>query len=436
MTEAVLKPSFWQRAGTSAWLSFWFVFVYNGCNYLTSLRDDVGTCAFDWELTLFPFLPSFIIPYWSIDLLFVVAPFFVPNRYLLGQHLKRVSFGIAVAGVFFLLFPLKLAFTRPEVTGWQAPFFASLENFNNFYNCAPSLHIVLRTCLWSIYVTPARGLPRGLLAVWFACIGASTLLCWQHHIIDVLTGQLLGLFCLWLFPSVPIPSVRTEVNQRSNASFRIARLYAMVCVLFTALAVAGWPETVPLLWPGVSFLLLTLAYLGGGPSLFRKVEGRQLPNSRWLLAPYRWIARLTARYFNAGHPAYAELRPGLFVGRALTQQEALELSCPAVLDLTAEYDEVPAFLCKEYKNIAILDLTLPSLEQLREGADFLRAHPQCYLHCSLGLGRTCLMAAAYLIAQEGLTVAQALEEVRKVRPRLRLAQGAEALLTRFAGGQE
>lgn len=160
MTSSPRKPSLGERLAVCAWLSFCFVFVYNGCNYLTSLRDDVGTCAFAWELDLFPFLPILIIPYWSIDLFFVAAPFVIPSRFLLRQHLKRVSFGIAVAGVFFLLFPLKLAFARPEVSGWLGPFFSSLENFHNFYNCAPSLHIVLRTCLWSIYVTPAKGLWR------------------------------------------------------------------------------------------------------------------------------------------------------------------------------------------------------------------------------------------------------------------------------------
>lgn len=435
MTSTPLKPSFWQRVAVSAWLCFCFVFVYNGCNYLTSLRDDVGTCAFSWELTLFPFLPILIIPYWSIDLFFVVAPFVIPTRFLLGQHLKRVSFGIAVAGVFFLLFPLKLAFTRPEVTGWLAPYFSSLENFNNFYNCAPSLHIVLRTCLWSIYVTPARGPRRFILAVWFALIGASTLFCWQHHIIDVVTGQLLGLFCLWLFPSVPIERAGTVPSERVNSSPKIARVYGALTLTLVGLSVLGWPGTVLLLWPAVSFFILTLAYSGGGPSLFRKVHGRQLPNTRWLLSPYRWLAMLTAKYFNAGHPAYGELRPGLFLGRKLHQEEASRLSCPAVLDLTAEYDEVPALLEREYKNVAILDLTLPSVEQLREGVEFLRAHPHCYVHCSLGLGRTCLMGAAYLIAVEGRTAEQALEDVKKTRPRLRLAAGGEALLQEFASAR-
>ena len=432
MTQETAKPTFSQRAAVSAWLSFWFVFVYNGCNYLTSLRSDVGTCAFAWELDLFPFLPILIIPYWSIDLLYVIAPFVIPGRFLLSQHLKRVTFGIAVAGLFFLLFPLKLAFTRPEVTGWLAPFFSSLDNFNNFYNCAPSLHIVLRTNLWAIYVTPLRGAPRWLLSFWFFLIGASTLFCWQHHIIDVVAGQILGIFCLWMFPSVELPRTPTQPKARINSSSKIAGFYGAVTLALLVLTVLGWPETVLFLWATVAFFVLTLAYAGGGPSFFRKTNGRQLLSTRWLLAPYRWVALLTARYFNAGHPAYGELRPGLFLGRRLTEPDARRVAARAVLDLTAEYDEVPAFLEREYKNVAILDLTLPSLEQLQGGVAFLREHPSCYVHCSLGLGRTCLIGAAYLIAQECLSVEDAIAEVRRVRPRLRFAHGAEALLEEFA----
>lgn len=425
------KTSFWLRAAASAWLSFCFVFVYNGCNYLTSLRKDVGTCAFEWELDLFAFIPILIIPYWSIDLLFVLAPLFMLDRFMLTQHVKRITFGIFVAGVFFLMFPLELAFQRPEVQGWLAPFFSSLENFNNFYNCAPSLHIVLLTNLWAVYFRFTGGPWRYLMYGWFVLIEASTLFCWQHHIMDIVTGQILGLLCLWLFPMEPFAAVETDRATRVNSSTGVAKLYGIACLILVLLAVVTWPAGMWFLWPAGSLLVVTLAYAGGGPAFFRKHRGRQLLAVRWLLNPYRWVAAQTARYFNRKTPTFAELEPGLFIGRRLNNAEAEQIAVTAVLDLTAEYDECEVFLQKNYLNVPILDLTLPSLKQLQHGLAFLQENPNCYVHCSLGRGRAGLIAVAYLIKQ-GLAVEEAIDRVRTLRPSLHLVPGARRLLEELA----
>ncbi len=425
-----MNSPWWQRLLAALALSGWFVLVYNGCNYLTSLRQDVGTCAFWWE-RYYPFIPALIIPYWTIDGLFFLAPFFCIRKFLLHQHCKRIFFGIVVSGLFFLTFPLTLAFTRPPIPDPYKPLFSSLENFNNFYNCAPSLHIVLRTNLWAIYVTPSRGWLRVVLAIWFALIGASTIFCWQHQVIDVITGQLLGLTCLWLFPSVPFTSPKIDVERQINANRKIGLRYTSGSVLCILLTWLGWPSSVMLIWPAISLAILALAYLGGGPSLLRKHQGRQLPNTHWLLIPYRWVAQWTADYFNRGQVPYGEIQPGLFIGRKLTQHEASRMPVKAVLDLMAEYDEVPAFLQLNYCNIPILDLTAPSPGQLNQAVDFLKENPNCYVHCSLGLGRTCAVAVAYLVSQ-GQSLEDALLGVQAVRPRVRLAEGTLAVLRDWA----
>ena len=431
MTEQHLAPAnrapIWLRALASIWLSFWFVFVYNGCNYVSSIRDDVGTCAYPWELDLFAFIPILIIPYWSIDFLYGLAPLLMKDRFMLRQHVKRITFGITVAGVFFLIFPLKLAFQRPEVHGWLAPFFSSLENFNNFYNCAPSLHIVLLTNLWAVYFRLIKGWMRYGMYLWFILIEASTLFCYQHHI---LTGQLLGLFCLWLFPEERFSKVKTDPENGVNCSPKISRVYGAGYLTMAVLAVLTWREGTVFLWPAGSLLILTAAYGGGGPILFRKHRGRQLLATRWLLNPYRWVAQQTANYFNREGPAYGELEPGLYIGRKLSNQEASEMEVNAVLDLTAEYDECDVLLEKNYLNIPILDLTCPSLRQLQEAVEFLEHNPNCYLHCSLGRGRTGAVAVAYLISK-GHSYEDALEKVRAVRPNISLAHGLEDVLRRF-----
>jgi hypothetical protein len=106
----------------SAGLSILFLVVYGGCNWITSQRSDVGVFYFQWERAL-PFVPFLILPYMSIDLFFVAAPFLCRTDRELSIFAKRVATAILVAGICFLLFPLRFAFPRPQASGWTGAFF-------------------------------------------------------------------------------------------------------------------------------------------------------------------------------------------------------------------------------------------------------------------------------------------------------------------------
>src|SRR4051812_29507408 len=71
--------TFARAAAASMGLSLLFLLVYGGCNYLTSLRSDVGTWVYQWERHI-PFVPLMIIPYMSIDLFFIASPFVCADR--------------------------------------------------------------------------------------------------------------------------------------------------------------------------------------------------------------------------------------------------------------------------------------------------------------------------------------------------------------------
>src|ERR1700712_4700214 len=115
----------WAAAcGTAALTSLLFVIVYNVCNRLTHIRPDVGVWAFHWE-ALWPVVPMMIVPYWSIDLLFVLAPFFCTTRDEVLVYRRRIIFVISGAALGFLLIPLRFAFPRPEVQGIFGPWFAA-----------------------------------------------------------------------------------------------------------------------------------------------------------------------------------------------------------------------------------------------------------------------------------------------------------------------
>ena len=74
-----MRPTFAKATAVSAGLSLLFLVVYGGCNWITAQRSDVGLLNFEWERHI-PFVPLLIVPYLSIDLFFVAAPFSVPNR--------------------------------------------------------------------------------------------------------------------------------------------------------------------------------------------------------------------------------------------------------------------------------------------------------------------------------------------------------------------
>src|SRR6266404_7079754 len=101
----------------SAALSILFLIVYSGCNWITAHRTNVGTFYFEWERNI-PFVPFFILPYMSIDLFFVTAPFLCRSDRELSIFAKRIAMAIIVAGISFLIFPLRFAFPRPHAGGF------------------------------------------------------------------------------------------------------------------------------------------------------------------------------------------------------------------------------------------------------------------------------------------------------------------------------
>src|SRR6476620_10318703 len=112
------KPVSWRQAlAHSVALSLLFMVVYGGTSWITSLRSDVGTWYYAWERYI-PFVPIMIVPYMSIDLLFFASPFLCSNQRELSLLSRRIAFGVVVAGLCFLIYPLKLAVDRPVIGGW------------------------------------------------------------------------------------------------------------------------------------------------------------------------------------------------------------------------------------------------------------------------------------------------------------------------------
>jgi len=419
--------------GASVGLSVLFLIVYGWCNWITAQRPDVGTLYFEWE-RLIPFVPLMIVPYMSIDLFFVAAPFLCRSERELAAFSKRIVAAIVIAGICFLLFPLRFAFGRPPASGWLGVVFDWFRAMDQPYNLLPSLHITFRTILAQHYHRHTRGILRWTSNFWFVLVGLSTVLTYQHHLVDVVAGFALGVCCIY-FIHEPAPTLPVTENRR------IGFYYAIGALILAGLAFEFWPWGALLLWPIVALLTVAGAYFRAGPGIFRKENGRLHWSARLVLGPCLLGQHTSLLYYRRQCRLWDQVTSHVWIGRTLNRGEAasaVRLGVTAVLDLTAEFSEPAPFRALRYRNIPILDLTAPGIEQLREMASFIDEESKqgiVFIHCKIGYSRTAAAAAAYLL-QIGTVngVEEAIELLRRVRPSIVVRPEIVTALSEFANG--
>jgi protein-tyrosine phosphatase len=420
--------------GVSAGLSLLFLLVYGWCNWFTGQRANVPTLFFEWERFI-PFVPLMIAPYMSIDLFFIAAPFLCHTDRELATFSKRIAAAILIGGACFLLFPLRFAFERPHAAGWLGGLFDWFRGMDHPYNLLPSLHIALRTILADLYARHTRGLLRQASNLWFVLIGLSAVLTYQHHVLDVVAGFALGAYCLYFFPeSGERPPV---VPNRRVSSYYFVGTFAVA-----SLVVLLWPWGAFLIWPTISLGIAAAAYFGVGPGIFQKRDGCLPWTAWWALGPVLLGQELSRLYYRRQGRAWNELMPRVWIGGVLSEKEAAECvrrGVTAVLDLTAEFSESAVFRSMTYKNIPILDLTAPTVDQLEEMAAFIEEQAEAgivYAHCKIGYSRTAAAAAAYLLRTGTVrTVSEAIDVLRKTRPNIVVRSEVMAALNQYASAR-
>jgi len=394
MNRAPREPRlFWPALWRLALAGAVFVGVYSSCNRYTATLANVGSFMFAWERHI-PFVKELVVPYWSLDLFFCGVFFLCSSKVELDLLTKRLIAVTIASGLCFLIFPLKLGLPRPDPAGWTAPLFHALY-FNDLpYNLAPSLHISLRSVIWVFYGAHLVGRVRQAVKVWFILIGASTLLVWQHHLVDVAGGFVMGWIITALIPDPRQPGTR-------NPSPKLALRYGAGALAFTALSFI-WLGFV---WPAVACGIVALAYATGLSRLLGKENGTLSPSAEWCLLPLMLATTRFQRRWLIREPAWREISPGVLFGRRLTGKEACALAARgplAVLDLTAETNAPVAFREKAvYHNLPLLDLVPLKAEHITAALAFIRAQRAesrtVFLHCQIGLQRSAIIASHWLL---------------------------------------
>ncbi len=417
----------------SAGLSILFLIVYSGCNWITGQRTHVGSFYFQWERVI-PFVPFMILPYMSIDLFFIAAPFLCRTDEELRVFSRRVVAAILIAGLCFLLFPLRFAFPRPHADGWFGAIFDWFRGMDSPFNLLPSLHAALLLLLVDLYARKLRGVFLLAAMTWFFLIGLSPVLTYQHHVIDIVGGFLLAGYCLYFFreQSLALPVV---VNRR------IGLYYAAGAAIALLMVAIFWPWGILLLWPAIALGIVASAYFGAGPDIFHKTNGKLPWSTRFVLAPCLLGQYFSLLYYRRQCRSWDEVTPRIWIGGKLGRRaanKALLAGVTSVLDLSAEFSEAKPFRNTNYGNIPVLDLTAPTQTQLTEMSEFISNQSRTgtvYVHCKIGYSRSAAAVAAYLIMNgKANTANEAFAIIRQVRPSIVIRPEVISALSEFQSG--
>ena len=425
----------WKRG--AAWLCFlgpFFFATYGFATWVTAQRASVPVVVFEWERQI-PFIAWTILPYWIIDLFYGISLALPATRAALDAHVRRLFTTQVIAVTCFLAFPLRFSFERAPVDGVFGVMFDALAAFDKPFNQAPSLHIALLVLLWLVY---ARALPRALqwpLHALAALIGVSVLTTWQHHFIDVPTGLWLGWFCAWLFPDAGRAPLASAAFTADPVRRRLAFRYALGAIGVAAVAIGGWGAWLWLLWGSGALALVASIYAGSGPHAFQKDQaGRMSLPARWLLAPYVLGARLNAWWWTRGMTPADRVVDGVLLGRLPSGRACARMRIDAVVDCTAElpFRAGAGPFAGRYASVPMLDLVAPSpdaIERAVQAVDASRSLGTVLVCCALGLSRSALAVAAWLLrtGQEE-QVDAAIDRVRAARPGVVLSGAHRAAL--------
>ena len=414
--EAKAKPIFKERLLWLLFLAPLFFLLYGSTNQIASFQEHVNSIYFAWELKI-PFIPWMILFYMLLDILFGFSFLIPESRSKLQRHSMRIIFVICISILIFLLFPLQCNFQKPEVTGILAPIYSLLKN-DLPYNQFPSLHVSLGLVIGYQYVTKLPAFARILFAGIFFLVIVSILFIYQHHLIDLPGGILVGLLAFYLFPEHG--STRLALNFISPKHLAMAIKYLLLSIIFTILAFNISMLWIPLAWIAASMTTISLCYVTGFNNISNKKHGQTNYLYRILFWPYFFGNYFTWLYWRKKLKPINKIDEHIYIGMSTDQDihsTLKEHNIHTIIDLAPELNSyIPRNI--NYHSIPLLDLAIPDPEILIKITNLLDAtHRQgkVLIICKLGVSRSVIAAAAWLV-KKGLDMQQVWRLLNKAQP--------------------
>ena len=425
MSHTLYRPSRWYALTCLLLVGALFYLSYGLSNVWAARHMPLPEISFAWERHI-PFWAWTIVPYWSLNIFYALGFFLCQSRVALHRYMAQLLLAQVIAVSCFVLWPLQFSWVKPQADGVSGWLFASLAAFDQPYNQAPSLHIILTILVgrfywnyWSNYSTSWVPWVRMLWAAWLGLIALSVLTTYQHHFIDIPCGLAVGALIAWLFPNEePYPWQRPI--RVTSAHGRWQGLYWGMVVIFAALALQGgaWLWCV---WPLLSCVLLAACYSGVGAVGLQKASTGVLQLGAFIiLLPYLLVVRLNMAFWLRGQAYFAMVVEDVAVGSVVAVHKF-----EAVVDVCAEYPvwHPPA----HYVVQPMLDMAPPECDDLlravRALEDFrVQTQRPVLVCCALGYGRSVAVVVLWLLCyRRAADLASAVGLVRMARPRMVLS---------------
>ena len=214
--------------------------------------------------------------------------------------------------------------------------------------------------------------------------------------------------------------------------------FAFLAIALFVTAIQGGVGYIALVYPAISFAIVSIGYFGVGPRIFGKsLNGKRKWLSTFMLLPYMLLTLMTWHLIRllSRESATNQLSPDFILSRRLLSSE-MPQSVRSVVDLTCELSEprnnwqLVRYLC-----FPILDAGSPAPGELKALATVILDLPKPVLiHCAQGHGRTGMVAAAVLIVSGRATNAtDAILMVQSARPGIELNQTQRSALESING---
>ncbi|MEM7179295.1 MAG: phosphatase PAP2 family protein [Spirochaetota bacterium] len=170
-----------------------FYSIYGFTSYITSLHAYRWKIHFAFELHI-PFLPTFSLVYLSMFAMFLFAPMILPSEREIFAFFLVLCLATAIAGLFFLAFPVVSGFPKRKPYGWAKHFFFLADTMNLNYNMLPSLHVTFAYTTAAVYAQYVNLYQNCFFCIWATLVAISTLLIHEHHLLDIFTACILSTF--------------------------------------------------------------------------------------------------------------------------------------------------------------------------------------------------------------------------------------------------